>query len=99
LNSVDFLFLKSFLISNELEVTEKSRQGESLMQQAYAEFGVQAGPDVLASASIVGIPSTAQQSDRLKSELTAAATKITTKGRPQYAQDAYSDTTSASVTL
>ena len=92
-------WLKTGHKANAPEVNEKSRRGESLMQQADEEFGVQDEPDILASASIMGIPSTTQQRNFSMSEAKGAATNKPTRGRPQYAQDSYSDTTSASLTL
>ena len=87
--------------SDDLEVTKKTRQGESLNQQADQEFGIQDSPDDLATATITSMPLSLQRGRLLFSDngSQAAINGAPRKGRPQVGQDDRSDTTADSTSL
>lgn len=86
--------------ADELEVTEKARQGESLNQQADQEFGVQDVPDDLATAAIASVPSSYHKGYPLSSDgFQAAIGNVSRRRTPQYSPDGRTDITDDSALL
>lgn len=84
--------------TDDLEVAEKIRRGESLTQQANEEFGVQDVPDDLATAAIETMSSSLEQGHftYTHNDYRTPMNNAPSKPRPHFGQDDRSENTTAS---